>query len=65
MKRGEVMTYWIVVSIVYFFVLYLIAFFSNLHYREEDDILFIHKSQWKAILVMWLPILVGIFSERK
>jgi hypothetical protein len=54
------MTDWIIASVLYFFVLYLIAFFSNLHYRDKNDVLFISKSQWEAIFVLWLPILVAI-----
>ena len=40
---------------LYFLILYLIAFFANKDYREDDDIFWIAKSQWKAILVMWIP----------
>lgn len=42
----------------YFLVLYLIAFFANKDYREEDDILFVARSQWHGILIMWLPSLI-------
>ena len=43
---------------IYFLVLYLIAYFANRDYREEDDILFIARSQWHGIFVLWLPSLV-------
>lgn len=52
-----------IIGLIYFLVLYLIAFFSNLHYREEDDILFISRSQWRAIAVMWLPIIVVFMKQ--
>jgi hypothetical protein len=54
------MIYQIIIAAIYFLILYLIAFFSNLHYRDKDDILFISKSQWSAIFVMWLPLLAAI-----
>lgn len=43
---------------VYFICLYIIAFCSNLKYREADDILWIGRNQWKAIWVIWLPSLI-------
>lgn len=46
----------------YFIFLYIIAFFSNLKYREDDDILWVSRSQWKGILYMWLPVLI-IFTK--
>lgn len=52
----------IILCFVYFAILYIIAFFSNLKYREPDNILWISKSQWRAILVMWLPSLI-IFTK--
>ena len=48
----------LVIIIVYFLVLYLIAFFANRDNRTEDDILFVARSQWHAIFVIWLPSLV-------
>lgn len=52
----------LIVCLVYFVFLYIIAFFSNLKYREDDDILWISRSQWKGILYMWLPVLI-IFTK--
>ncbi len=52
-----------IIGLIYFLVLYLIAFFSNLHYREKDDFLYVSRSQWRAIAVMWLPIIV-VFMKR-
>lgn len=50
----------IVVAIAYFLILYLIAFFCNRNYREKDDFLFVSKSQWDAIVVMWIPVLFAL-----
>lgn len=47
----------------YFLVLYLIAFFANRDYREEDDILFVARSQWHGIFIMWLPSLIILGGE--
>lgn len=52
----------LILCFVYFAILYIIAFFSNLKCREDDDILWISKSQWRALLVMWLPSLI-IFTK--
>jgi hypothetical protein len=43
---------------VYFLILYFIAFFSNVHYREKNDFLFIKKSQWKAIVIVMIPVII-------
>lgn len=48
--------------IVCFIILYTIAFINNRQYRENDDILFISKSQWKAIFLLMLPTLITIFT---
>lgn len=52
----------LILCFVYFAILYIIAFFSNLKYREDDDILWVSRSQWKGILYMWLPVLI-IFTK--
>lgn len=52
----------LILCFVYFAILYIIAFFSNFKNRENDDILWISRSQWRALLVMWLPSLI-IFSK--
>ena len=46
----------------YFIFLYIIAFCANLKYREPDDILWISSMQWKAILLIWIPVLT-IFNK--
>ena len=50
--------YFLIMAVVYFIILYLVAFFSHRGYREDDDILWVSRSQWAAIFVIWLPILV-------
>lgn len=52
-----------IVAVIYFLILYLIAFFSHKGYKEEDDILLISRSQWGALFVMWLPILALLFKN--
>lgn len=47
----------VVLAAAYFIVLYVIAFSANRNYREKSDFLFISRSQWKAILVMCVPLL--------
>lgn len=48
----------LIICLVYFAILYIIAFCSNFKYREPDDVLWISKNQWRALLVMWLPSLI-------
>lgn len=52
----------LIVCLIYFVILYIIAFYSNFKNREDDDILWVSKSQWRALLVMWLPSLI-IFTK--
>lgn len=47
--------------ITIFAMLYIVAFISNRHYRDSDDVLFISKSQWEAIFLLMLPTLLGVF----
>ena len=44
-------------------MLYIVAFISNRHYRDSDDVLFISKSQWKAIFLLMLPTLLAVFKR--
>lgn len=53
----------LVIIIGYFLVLYLVAYFANRDYREEDDILFVSRSQWRAILIMWLPAILAMLLK--
>lgn len=48
----------IIVCLVWFVILYIIAFCSNFKNREPDDVLWISRRQWRALLVMWLPSLI-------
>lgn len=48
----------IIITLIYFLILYIVALVSNWGYWEEDDILFVSRRQWKALLIMWLPALV-------
>lgn len=53
----------LVLIAAYFLVLYLIAYFANKDYREDDDILFVSKSQWSAIFAIWLPSLLVLVKR--
>ena len=44
-------------------MLYIVAFISNRHYRDSEDVLFISKSQWKAIFLLMLPTLTAILMR--
>lgn len=48
----------IIITLIYFLILYIVALVSNWGYWEKDDILFVSRRQWKALLIMWLPALV-------
>lgn len=49
--------------ILIFIILYTIAFIFNIHYRDSDDVLFISKSQWEAILMLMLPTIIAVFMR--
>ena len=49
----------ITMEVIYFVILYLIAFFSARDIREDDAILGVNRSQWSALFVMWIPSLVA------
>lgn len=53
----------IVFSITIFVMLYIVAFISNKDYRDSEDVLFISKSQWKAIFLLMLPTLIAVFKR--
>lgn len=44
----------------WFMLLYLVAFLANLHYRSDEDVLWVNKSQWEAIFLLWAPCMAGI-----
>jgi hypothetical protein len=49
--------------ITVFAMLYSVAYISNRHYRDSEDILFISKSQWEAIFLLMLPTLIAVFKR--
>ena len=50
----------IAVCVIYFLVLYLIAFFSAKgYYKDFPHFLGVEDTQWQAIFVMWIPVLVA------
>ena len=53
----------IVFPIIIFVMLYIVAFINNRHYRDSEDVLFISKSQWKAIFLLMLPTLLALFKR--
>ena len=59
----KMMIFKIIFLIVWFAILYVVAFISNRHYRDSDDVLFVSRTQWKAVLKLMLPALVAIFMR--
>lgn len=59
----EMMIIRISFPITIFAMLYIVAFISNRHYRNSEDVLFISKSQWKAIFLLMLPTLIAVFKR--
>lgn len=53
----------IVFPIIIFAILYIVAFISNIHYRSDEDVLFISKTQWHAVFMLMIPTLVAIFMR--
>jgi hypothetical protein len=49
--------------ITIFAMLYIVAFINNRHYRDSKDILFVSRSQWKAIFLLMLPTLIAVFKR--
>ncbi len=49
--------------ITIFAMLYIVAYISNRHYRDSEDVLFISKSQWEAIFLLMLPTLIVVFKR--
>lgn len=55
----------IAMLVLIFVLLYGVAFFSNLHYRDNsEDVFFVAKSQWKAILMIMLPAILAVFMGK-
>jgi hypothetical protein len=49
--------------IIVFVMLYIVAFVSNRHCRDSDNVLFVSRSQWEGIFVSMLPVLLAIFMR--
>ena len=49
--------------IIYFAILYMVAWVANRNNRDKDDILGISKLQWRAIMLIWLPSIVVIIKS--
>lgn len=49
--------------IAIFAMLYIVAYISNRHYRDSEDVLFISKKQWEAIFLLMLPTLIAVFKR--
>lgn len=53
----------LIVAVVYFLILYFVAFVSNMDNRDSDDILWISRSQWGGIFALWLPIVLLMLGD--
>ena len=49
--------------ITIFVMLYIVAFISNRHYRDSEDVLFISRSQWEGIFLLMIPTLLAAFRR--
>lgn len=47
---------------MYFIILYVIAWISTRDIKEDDVILGLNKSQWRALLILWIPVLT-VFTK--
>lgn len=52
----------IIFAVIYFLILYSFAWISARGYREDDAILGVNRSQWLALFVMWIPVLVAFME---
>lgn len=53
----------LIVAVVYFLILYFVAFLSNRDNRDSDDVLWISRSQWGGIFALWLPIVLLMLGD--
>lgn len=53
----------IAIPITIFIMLYIVAFISNRHYRDSDDVLFVSRSQWEGIFLLMIPTLLAVFRR--
>lgn len=49
--------------ITIFVMLYIVAFISNRHYRDSEDVLFISRSQWEGIFLLMIPTLLAVLRR--
>lgn len=54
--------YKIMLCVMYFIILYVIAWISTRDIKEDDVILGLNKSQWRALLILWIPVLT-VFTK--
>ena len=52
----------LIIAVLYFVLLYVVAFLANYHYRDKNDILWISRHQWKAIFIMWIPVIFAMID---
>ena len=52
-----------IVAIVFFLILYIIAWIAARDIREEDAVLGVNRKQWEAILIMWLCSLIALTQQ--
>ena len=48
----------LIVCLVYFVILYIVAYINHRGYEDDEDVLGISKNQWFALLELWIPILL-------
>ena len=49
--------------ITIFIMLYIVAFISNRHYRDSDNVLFISRTQREGIFLLMIPTLLAAFMR--
>ena len=59
---GRMIKYKIMLCVMYFIILYVIAWISTRDIKEDDVILGLNKSQWRALLILWIPVLT-VFTK--
>lgn len=62
-RRIYILKTFLIVAGIYFLILYFVAFLSNRHNRDKDDVLWISRNQWRALFIMWVPIIVFLLRD--
>lgn len=52
----------IIIAVIYFLILYSVAWIGARGHREDDAIFGVNRRQWLFLFVMWTPVLVA-FKE--